>query len=56
MRKNEAMLRIRAGSRTIRVNSYDSNMIRKPLNGFWHCADQRVTDSYVLFGSNTTYV
>ena len=51
MSKSKAMLRIRAGSRTIRVNSYDSNMIRKPPKGFWHCADQRGTDSY---DSNTT--
>ena len=42
------MLRIRAGSRTKRVNSYDSNTIRKPPSGLWHCADQKGTDSYDL--------
>ena len=34
----------------------DSNMIRKPPNMLGKYADQVGIDSYVLFGSNTTYV
>ena len=53
--KSEAMVRIRPESRTKRVSSYDSNMIRKPPVTLrcWHCTDQEGTDSYVLFGEYT---
>ena len=50
-----------ADSNTIHVGSqrglsYDSNMIRKPPSRLGKYADQVGIDSYVLFGSDTTYV
>ena len=50
-----------ADSNTIHVGSqrglsYDSNMIKKTPQWAWQFANQMGIDSYVLFGSNTTYV
>ena len=50
-----------ADSNTIHVGSqrglsYGSNMTKKLPQWARQCADQEGIDSYVIFGSNTTYV
>ena len=49
------LIRIRSMS-DLKGLSCDSNMIKKPPSRFGKYADQVGIDSYVLFGSDTTYV